>query len=224
MANGKKISRAKASPPQIRQAYGNLSHFYKLVEVFEGGLRRRGLGLLAAKKGEKVLEIGFATGSAIKEIVAAIGEKGCACGIEITPRMIELTQKRLQKAGFERRVSLCEGDARRLPYSDRQFNAVYIAGTLELFDTPDIPVVLAEIKRTLKKDGRLVVSSLSREGKEKSLFIRTYDWLHCRFPKYLNCRSIYPIEALKKAGFAILQAEPFKLAAVAPYEILLATK
>jgi len=224
MADDKKISRAKASPPQIRQAYENLSRFYKLVEVFEGSLRRRGLKLLAVKDGEKVLEIGFATGSAFVEIAAAVGKKGRACGIEITPQMIELTQKRLQKAGLEPRVSLCEGDARRMPYSDRQFNAVYICGTLELFDTPDIPVVLAEIRRVLKKGGRLVVSSLSRHEKEKSFFIRSYDWLHRRFPRYLNCRTIYPADAVKKAGFSISQTEPFKVASVAPYEIVLATK
>ncbi len=223
MTDDKKILRAKASPSQIRQAYDTLSRFYRLVEVSESGLRRRGLELLSAKSGEKVLEIGFATGSALKEIATAIGEKGRAYGIEIAPRMIELTQKRLQKAGLEKRVSLSQGDARRLPYSDRQFNAVYIAGTLELFDTSDIPMVLGEIKRVLKKGGRLVVSSLSRRGKESSLFVRSYDWLHRRFPRYLNCRTIYPTEAVARAGFSITQTEPFKVAA-APYEIVLATK
>jgi demethylmenaquinone methyltransferase/2-methoxy-6-polyprenyl-1,4-benzoquinol methylase len=224
MTDDKRISRAKASPPQIRQAYDTLSRFYKLVEVSERGLKRRGLELLSAKSGEKVLEIGFATGSALTEIAAAIGEKGRACGIEIAPRMIELTKERLQKAGLEKRVSLCQGDARRLPYSDRQFNAIYISGTLELFDTSDIPVVLAEIKRVLKKGGRLVVSSLSRHGKESSLFVRSYDWLHKRFPKYLNCRTIYLADAIEKACFSVLQAEPFKVAGVAHYEIVLATK
>jgi demethylmenaquinone methyltransferase/2-methoxy-6-polyprenyl-1,4-benzoquinol methylase len=224
MTDDKNISRAKASLPQIRQAYDTLSRFYKLAEVSERSLRRRGLELLSAKSGEKVLEIGFATGSALVEIAAAIGEKGRACGIEIAPRMIELTKERLQKAGLEKRVSLCQGDARRLPYSDRQFNAIYISGTLELFDTSDIPVVLTEIKRVLKKGGRLVVSSLSRNGKEGALFVRIYEWLHRRFPKYINCRTIYPANAVLKACFSVLETEPFKVAGVASYEIVLATK
>jgi demethylmenaquinone methyltransferase/2-methoxy-6-polyprenyl-1,4-benzoquinol methylase len=224
MVGSTEISRVKASSWQIRQAYDTLSHFYKLVEVSEEGLLRRGLELLSVRRGEKILEIGFATGGALMEIAATIGDKGHAYGIEIAPRMIEITQKRLQKAELEKRASLCQGDARRLPYSDGQFNAVYMASTLELFDTPDIPLVLVEINRVLKEGGRLVVSSLSRQGNEKSFFVRSYEWLHRRFPKYLNCRTIYLADAIKKANFAVLVDESFKVVGVVPYEIVLATK
>jgi len=178
---------------------------------------------MAVKSGEKVLEIGFASGCALKELAAA-GENGRAYGLENTPQMIKLTEGRLQKAGLEQRVTLTEGDARRLPYSDGQFNAVYMSGTLELFDTPDIPRVLAEIRRVLKKGGRLVVASLSRQGKEKSLFVRLYEWLHRRSPGYFNCRTIYPAESIKKAGFVIIKAETRRVAGVAPYEIVLAAR
>ncbi|HEX77625.1 MAG TPA: methyltransferase domain-containing protein [Dehalococcoidia bacterium] len=69
--------------------------------------------------------------------------------------------------------------------------AIYMASTLELFDTPDIPRVLQEIKRVLKPRGRLVVASMSREGHENSKFLRFYEWLHQRFPRYASCRPIY---------------------------------
>ena len=222
---GKKrsISRVTASSQEIKQAYGTLSRFYAVVEgIFEKGLRKRGLKLLAVKPGEVVLEIGFGTGYSLKEIASSVGENGKAHGIDITPQMIKTAANRLKRAGLGPRAELVEGDARKMPYPDDEFDAVYIADTLELFDTPDIPKVLREIKRVLKESGRLAVTSLSRQGKEGSLFVRFYEWLHRTWPKYINCRPIYVAEAIKDAGYEITRTESFSMAGLIPYELVLA--
>jgi len=77
--------------------------------------------------------------------------------------------------------------------------------TLELFDTPEIPKVLAKIKRVLKPKGRLGVVSMSRED-GKSLLLRLYEWAHKKFPQYVDCRPIYVAESIKDAGFEIKQS------------------
>jgi demethylmenaquinone methyltransferase/2-methoxy-6-polyprenyl-1,4-benzoquinol methylase len=226
MADKKRgISRVAASPQQVKQAYGTLSHIYAVVEgIFEKGIRRKGLELLSVGNGGTVLEIGFGTGYALTEIAAAVGDNGHAYGLDVTPQMIKIADKRLNEAGLKGRAILTEGDARKMPYPNGQFDAVFIADTLELFDTPDIPRVLAEIYRVIKKGGRLVVVSLSRQGREDTLFIRFYEWLHRLWPKYINCRTIYAAESVKDAGFKIVKIEPFKVVAIAPYEIVLATR
>lgn len=84
---------------------------------------------------------------------------------------------------------------------------MYIASTLELFDTPDIPIVLNEIKRVLNPTGRLCVVSITKEGREDSLGVKLYEWLYRTFQNYASCRPIYVEESIKKAGFNIIKTE-----------------
>jgi len=221
--NQEKMLRVPVSLEDIRKSYGAVSRFYSLVEgIIEKGLRRKGLQLLSITPGEVVLEVGVGTGYSLKEIANSVGENGKAYGIDVTPQMLELTKKRVKKAGLMDRVELCEGDARRMPYQNGKFDAVYMASTLELFDTPDIPGVLNEVKRVLKPSGRLGVASLTREDREGSLFIRFYEWLHRKVPKYANCRPIYVGKLVKDAGYQIIKNEGVIVLKIAPWRIVVA--
>ena len=221
--NQAKTLRVPVSSEDIKKSYGVVSRFYALVEgIFEKGLRRKGLQLLSVAPGEVVLEVGFGTGYSLREITGSVGENGKAYGIDITPQMLEITRKRLRKAGLMHRVELYGGDARRMPYGDNKFDAVYMASTLELFDTPDIPRVLKEIKRVLKPSGRFGVASMTKEGREGSLFIIFYEWLHRKIPKYANCRPIYVEKSVADVGYQITHSEEFLICKIVPMKIVMA--
>ncbi len=220
----KKILRVSATPDDIRKSYGMLSKFYALLEgAFEQGIREKGLELLSVKEGESVLEIGIGTGCSLQEIARSVGTTGKAYGLDATPEMLRLTEKRLQKAKLANRVELHEGDARAMLYKDNLFDAVFMSATLELFDTPDIPKVLGEIKRVLKSDGRLGIISLSKEARENFWFLRFYEWLHQKFPRYASCRPIYVEPTINDAGFNILKSEEFMIMKLVPMKLVVAT-
>ena len=81
---------------------------------------------------------------------------------------------------------------------------------LELFDTPEIPLVLAECKRVLKPGGRIVVIGMSRILPE-GLIMEIFEWTHRHFPNYLDCRPILVCQALEDSGFQILDSRLMKM-------------
>jgi len=203
----KEILRVKADNDKIKHMYAKFSKFYGFIERFEGKLREKGLKLLDLQKGEIVLEVGFGRGTSLVKMARSVGTSGKIYGIDLTPEMVKLAKERVLKEGLMKRIELHEGDAKQLPYKNDMFDAVYIASTLELFDTPDIPIVLREIKRVLKPTGRLCVVSIPKEGRENSLGVKYYEWTHRTFQDFASCRPIYVEDSIKKAGFKIIKSD-----------------
>ena len=197
------VLRAFQSRDQTRAYYNKISRFYDLLsDRTEAPVRKAGLDLLNAAAGEKILEIGFGTGHTLVALARAVGPKGRVFGIDLSNRMVQLARKRLADAGLSDRARLRCGDAAQLPYSADSMDAAFFCFTLELFDTPEIPRVLGECRRTLRPGGRIVVVGMSKEGGREPL-VGVFEWTHRHFPKFVDCRPIYVRESLSEAGFMI---------------------
>ena len=206
---------------EAKRLYDRISRVYDLFTWgFERKYANMALSHLSIKEGEAVLEIGFGTGHCLRRIAESIGQKGRAYGIDISTGMLEVTKRRLEKAGLMDRAELYRGDAAALPYGDNTFDAVFMSFTLELFDTPEIPKVLKEIQRVLRPNGRLGVASMSRDNGQSAM-LRLYEWVHRKWPKYVDCRPIYLEVSLREVGFNICKKEKLKLFGL-PGEIIVA--
>ncbi len=186
---------------EAKANYDRLSGWYDwLVGASEKKYRNLGLQALAAREGEQILEIGCGTGHAIVSLAQAVGPDGHVYGLDISAGMAAVTQERVQEAGLAERVSLQVGDGAQLPFSHGRFDALFMSFTLELFDTPEIPLVLEQIHAALRPNGRIVVVSMVKEPKTA---VRVYEWFHDRLPVLVDCRPIYAHTELEKAGFTI---------------------
>lgn len=194
------ISRVTRTREQTRATYDRISHWYDPLEGYwEGKPKQVGLQKLGVASGEIALEIGFGTGHGILALARAVGESGKVYGIDLSPRMLQLTQARVDRQGLAARVVLKNDDATALPFDAGFFDAVFMSFVLELFDTPDIPHVLSECRRVLKTGGRIGVVSLSKTG--RATWMRNlYEWGHEKFPSVLDCRPIFVQKALEAAG------------------------
>jgi ubiquinone/menaquinone biosynthesis C-methylase UbiE len=194
----RRVSRSRA---EARRAYDRASRWYRFVEEpFERPARAVGLDLLRVQPGERVLELGCGTGGALVALARAVGQTGHLVGLDLSPGMVRQAAARLRRARLSERAELLVADGCSIPCADASFDALFTAFTLELFDTPEIPLVLAECRRVIRPGGRIAVVSLSRSA-PIGWPTRLYERLHDRFPDALDCRPIHPRLALAATGF-----------------------
>jgi len=205
------IARVSTTRADTRAMYDRISRYYELVEgVWERPVRRIGLDALRAAPGELLIEVGCGPGYALVDIARAVGQNGRAVGVDLADGMCRVARRRVTRRGLSLRAGVVQGDASRLPLASGCFDGAFMSFVLELFDTPQIPLVLAECQRVVRPGGRLVVASLSKEGPEPPVR-RLYERGHARFPRLLDCRPIYVARAVREAGMEITWARTVSL-------------
>lgn len=188
---------------QTRATYDTIAPAYQLVEgLWERPAVARGLVMLDASPGESVLDVGCGPGVALVQLARAVRPGGRAFGVDLSLWMCRVADRRIQRAHVTDVASVVEGDASRLPLAGRSFDVCFISFTLELFDTPEIPDVLSELRRVLRPGGRIGVVSLSKAGPDTRMR-RLYERGHEQLPRLLDCRPIYPAASLAQVGFDV---------------------
>lgn len=192
----------------IQKTYDLWSLFYGFTAVpLERKPRRRGLELAAIQPHDRVLEVAVGTGAALVEILKRVDRTNVVHGVDLSPKMLEKTRRAAARSGFTN-VDLRQGDARSLPFDDNFFDVLFNSYMLDLIPLDDMPVVLNEFRRVLKKDGRLVLVNMSKDH-DITLWERFYRATPARLVPYIygGCRPVLMEGAVKAAGFRDVQRE-----------------
>ena len=115
------------------------------------------LHILMPSPGEHILEVGPGIGVHAIPVAHAVSPGGALCALELNCDMLAELTKRAARAGADTLIAT-GGDARKLPFPDRSFDAAYLISVLG--EIPAWPTVLAELSRVLKENGRLLVGEL----------------------------------------------------------------
>ncbi len=218
------IKRVNRSKEAARASYNRLSRWYDMIAgSTEKKYRDWGLEKLSAQPGETILEIGFGTGHCLVALAKAVGSSGRVLGLDISDGMLSIAKKRLQQEGLNDRVDLRLGDAAKLDFiQGGSLDGVFMSFTLELFDNPEIPRVLQECHRAMKRGGRIAVVSMTKT-EPPGMAVRMYEWFHEHMPDYADCRPIFAQQALEQSGFQIQDVSMSSMWGL-PVEIVLGRK
>ena len=222
MENGtaSEITRVRRTTEQAQAWYDTLSPVYdRIADPFERPYREMGIELLDPTDCERIADLGCGTGSALVPIARGVGETGSVTGLDIAEGMCRIAQEKVASSAVSSRVDVVQGDALHLPFRSASLDALFTSFTLELFDTPDIPVVLEECRRVLRDGGRLCVVALSKRN--AGVLTSLYERIHSTVPRYVDCRPIFVRRTLQEAGFDIVDARDERMWGL-PLELVLA--
>jgi demethylmenaquinone methyltransferase/2-methoxy-6-polyprenyl-1,4-benzoquinol methylase len=113
--------------------------------------RRKLVGAIAPRPGERVLDVATGTGL----VALALARSGCeVVALDQSEPMLDMARTRLARAGIPaRRVRFLAGEAERLPFEDGEFDALTFTYLLRYVD--DRGATLRELARVVKPGGRI---------------------------------------------------------------------
>jgi demethylmenaquinone methyltransferase/2-methoxy-6-polyprenyl-1,4-benzoquinol methylase len=193
--------------------------------------RRRALEIARLGDGGRALDVGTGTGDFALALLARSPSTATVTGVDISPGMLEVAERRAAKAGVGPRYERLIASVESLPFADGAFD-VAVAGFV-IRNVGDIPLGLGEMRRVLRQGGRAVILDLHtpRNPTVRRLY-RSYNFLSPRLAaalgsdpeayRYLprSIEAFYEPEALatllRDAGFSRVTFErlTFGIAAI----------
>ena len=114
----------------------------------------RVLAVAAPAPGEHVLDVACGTGIGARLVASALGPAGKVVGLDVDAGVVETARKVAQQTGI--RIEWHCANALEMPFDDGTFDLCLCLQGLQFF--PDRVAGLSEIRRVLKRSGRLVAS------------------------------------------------------------------
>lgn len=214
--NPKGIIEAPLGTDRIRKIYNMASNYYFLSNLIEREPLMRGLELAQIKPDDKVIEVAVGLGFNFLEILKKVGRKNTVHGIDLSPKMLDKTERLVTKKGFLN-FDLREADARHLPFPDGTFDVLFNSYMLDLISISDFPVVLKEFFRVLKKGGRLVLVNFSKKDSSPVFSEKLYKITPSLWH---GCRPVLMESFVKQAGFKNVKREFHNGVCTLPSEVV----
>ncbi len=158
----------------VRSVFDSVAPKYDVMnDLMSAGLhrvwKRYTLTVANPQPGQQVLDIAGGTGDLSLAFAAKVGPTGRVVHTDINEAMLREGRNRLLDRGVVLPTMVC--DAEKLPFASESFDFVSVAFGLRNMTHKEL--ALAEMHRTLKPGGKLLVLEFSRVAKPLE---KAYDW------------------------------------------------
>ena len=149
---------------QVEQMFDNIAPNYdRLNHILSLNIdrmwRRRVMRIVRRSKANKIMDIATGTGD-LAIAMAKRMERAEILGIDLSEEMLAVARSKVKRLGLEQRITLLKGDAESLTMvADGVMDVATVAFGVRNFE--NLEGGLAEIYRTLKAGGKLVVLEFS---------------------------------------------------------------
>ncbi len=217
------MSTRTLSHAEARQVYDRMGLFLDTQALYEDVATRDLIRHGRFDSAQAVFEFGCGTGRFAKLLLSThLSGTASYRGIDVSPRMVELTLSRLAEYAERADVSLSEGEppAGEPAGSCDRFVSNYV---FDLLSESDIAAVLLEAKRMLRPGGLLCLASLSPgHGPFSRAIIASWSLLHRRAPRLVGgCRPIELLPFLRDGGWKLRHHGVFTPLGI-PFEVAIA--
>jgi demethylmenaquinone methyltransferase/2-methoxy-6-polyprenyl-1,4-benzoquinol methylase len=159
---------------RVRGVFDSVASRYDVMnDLMSAGLhrlwKRYTITVADAKPGHQVLDIAGGTGDLALAFAREVGPGGRVVHTDINEAMLREGRNRLIDAGVVLPTMVC--DAEKLPFADNSFDRISVAFGLRNMTHKEL--ALAEMHRTLKPGGKLLVLEFSRVARPLE---KAYDW------------------------------------------------
>ncbi len=138
----------------IRKSYAGWAPVYDATHAWTLPYRREARLALGVRRGDHVLDLACGTGLNFRHLQALSGEQGRVTGVDLSPAMLAIAQRRIARHGWAN-VETREADAAQLPFPDGWFDTAICTFAMSII--PDYAQAIAEAGRVLAPGGRFVV-------------------------------------------------------------------
>jgi len=232
------VSTSKA-PARIAGMFDDIAGRYDFLNhLLSAGMdrrwRRRAIDALKLTGSERLLDVCTGTGDvAIAAANRRSGGAGRVVGVDFSGAMLRIGLEKVRRASLESRVSLAQGDATKLPLSDRSFDAAIVAFGIR--NVVDLDGACRELHRVLGPGGRLAILEFGvphtpgfslvyrtyfrhivpRIGRAISRHHEAYEYLPESVSQFPSNQAF--VDVLRRAGFSSVNAVQMMMGAVYLY-------
>ena len=213
----------------VKDVFEEIAEYYdKMNDIMSIGMVKGWHKFMFKKAGDitgaKVCDVGCGTGEIAFMAAERVGPEGDVIGVDLTPGMLRIAEKKMESLDLPKKVDFREGDALNMEFEDNTFDLVTSGYMLR--NVTNIQRAVDEMYRILKPGAIVVVAELSKpknpviklghkiylklviprfgrrydKGKKIGGKQAAYDWLTSSLEGFPYGNDM--VEIFKKAGFS----------------------